>query len=66
MYICVCRGVTERDIHQAAQQGISSFEQLSATMGVGEDCGCCAGHACQVLETLAQGSGATAINGSRN
>jgi bacterioferritin-associated ferredoxin len=54
MYVCICRGVTERDIHQAAQQGICSLEQLSENMGVGADCGCCSDYAYQLLETLAR------------
>lgn len=49
MYICICRGVTERDIAQAVEQGLSSPEQLAAAMGVGTDCGCCIHHACQAL-----------------
>ncbi|BFM39442.1 (2Fe-2S)-binding protein [Synechocystis sp. LKSZ1] len=49
MYICICRGITERDIAQAVQQGVSSPEQLAETMGVGADCGCCLNHACQAL-----------------
>lgn len=54
MYVCICRGITERDIRQAASGGICSIEELSEKMGVGQDCGCCSGYACQVLETLAQ------------
>lgn len=63
MYVCICRGITERDIHQAARQGICSLEQLSEKMGVGEDCGCCSGHAGQLLETLAQSTDFPTTNG---
>ncbi|MBE9202829.1 bacterioferritin-associated ferredoxin [Synechocystis salina LEGE 06099] len=50
MYICVCRGISDKQIEAAAQQGITSLEELSESMGVGADCGVCQGHACQVLE----------------
>jgi len=54
MYICVCRGISDKEIEEAAQQGVTSLEQLSASMGVGADCGVCQGHACQVLEAIAK------------
>jgi bacterioferritin-associated ferredoxin len=54
MYICVCRGITDKAIQAAAQQGLTSIEQLSETMGVGMDCGVCQNHACRVLEAIAQ------------
>ncbi|AIE75986.1 MULTISPECIES: (2Fe-2S)-binding protein [unclassified Synechocystis] len=54
MYICVCRGISDKQIEAAAQQGITSLEELSESMGVGADCGVCQGHACQVLEAIAR------------
>lgn len=54
MYVCICRGITERDIHRAAHQGICSWEQLSKAMGVGDECGTCSSHARQVLDALSQ------------
>jgi bacterioferritin-associated ferredoxin len=54
MYICVCRGITDKEIQAAAQRGVTSLEQLSESMGVGADCGVCQGHACRVLEAIAQ------------
>ncbi|MEB3160284.1 MAG: (2Fe-2S)-binding protein [Synechocystis sp.] len=54
MYICICRGITDRDIKQAADQGITSIQGLTESMGVGADCGTCHGHACQVLAAIAE------------
>lgn len=54
MYICVCRGITDKHIQAAAQQGVSSIEELAQSMGVGTGCGVCHGQACQVLEAIAQ------------
>lgn len=50
MYVCICKGITERDIHQAVEQGISSLEKLSEVTAVSKDCGCCADYACKVLQ----------------
>jgi bacterioferritin-associated ferredoxin len=50
MYVCICHGVTDKDIQQAAQQGVSSMEKLSESMQVGSQCGCCKECANQVLE----------------
>jgi bacterioferritin-associated ferredoxin len=50
MYICICRGVTEKDIQNAVKQGICSMESLSESMGVSTQCGCCTTHACKALE----------------
>lgn len=50
MYVCICNAVTERDIHQAVQQGISSVEQLSEVTSVSLVCGCCKSYAGQIIE----------------
>ncbi|BAQ65948.1 (2Fe-2S)-binding protein [Geminocystis sp. NIES-3709] len=49
MYVCICKGITERDIHKAVEQGISSLEKLSEVTSVSKDCGCCTDYACKVL-----------------
>ena len=43
MYICVCKAVTERDIHDAVRHGVHSMKQLSRELGVGKECGLCVG-----------------------
>lgn len=43
MYVCVCNGVTERDIDGAIAAGCCSLRQLRDTLGVGNCCGRCAG-----------------------
>lgn len=42
MYVCVCNGVTERDIDSAIAAGCCSLRQLRDTLGVGNCCGRCA------------------------
>ncbi len=49
MYVCLCHGVTDREIRQAAEKGVSSMRQLGQELGVGTQCGRCACTARQIL-----------------
>ena len=42
MYVCLCHGVTDREIREAADNGVSSMRQLGKELGVGTQCGRCA------------------------
>ena len=42
MYICVCKGVTEREIREAAARGAHSLKDLRRELGVATECGKCA------------------------
>jgi bacterioferritin-associated ferredoxin len=55
MYICLCNAITDRDIVKAAEQGVSSSEDLAHQLGVGLGCGRCISCAKSVLsDALAQ------------
>jgi bacterioferritin-associated ferredoxin len=41
VYVCVCNGVTDRDIQRAVDEGCDSLEALAARTGCGSTCGCC-------------------------
>lgn len=41
MIVCVCNGVSDRDVKAAIKNGVSSVEELSANLGVASGCGCC-------------------------
>ncbi len=41
MYVCICNGVTERDIRQAAEAGCRSLPELTMRTGAGANCGSC-------------------------
>lgn len=49
MYVCVCLAVTERQIHQAAQEGATTLKDLRRELGVTSECGRCATCARQCL-----------------
>lgn len=41
MYVCVCHGITEAAIRDAAEQGVQDFETLQAFTGCSSSCGQC-------------------------
>jgi len=49
MYICICHGITEKDIQKAVGEGVSSIARLSELTMLGKQCGCCTKHANEVL-----------------
>ena len=50
MYVCICNGVTDRDIRQAAEAGCRSVAELTMRTGAGATCGSCLDLAAQLLE----------------
>jgi bacterioferritin-associated ferredoxin len=58
MYICLCSGITDGQIVQAAEEGARSPEDLAHALGVGLGCGRCTSCAKAVLvETVARITG---------
>ena len=53
MYVCICNGVTERDIRQAAEAGCRSLPELTMRTGCGATCGTCLETAADILEAHA-------------
>ena len=49
MYVCICNGVTDRDIRQAADAGCRSLAELTMRTGCGATCGTCLDMAGQLL-----------------
>jgi bacterioferritin-associated ferredoxin len=50
MYVCLCNGVTERDIRQTAAAGCRSMSELTMRTGCGAGCGSCVEAATALLE----------------
>ncbi|HTH39329.1 MAG TPA: (2Fe-2S)-binding protein [Rhodocyclaceae bacterium] len=42
MYVCVCKALTEKDVHSAVAEGCSSVKELKRRLGLGSECGRCA------------------------
>ena len=51
MYVCLCHGVTEAMIEDAAQAGARDLQQLTMLTGATSGCGSCADMAESVLKS---------------
>jgi bacterioferritin-associated ferredoxin len=49
VYICVCNGITEREIRARAEEGLRTLAELESCLGVGAGCGRCRHAAKEVL-----------------
>lgn len=49
MLVCVCHGISDRDITSALEEGVSSFKELRAQSGLATACGQCAQYAKDML-----------------
>ena len=49
MYVCICNGVTEREIRQAVGLGVTTLKELRDGLGVGGCCGKCGSCAKDIL-----------------
>lgn len=52
MIVCVCRRVSDRDIHQAVHNGAACFDDLQIDTGVATQCGRCEGCVREVLSSV--------------
>ena len=41
MIICHCRGINDRTVHDAIDDGMETVEELAEICGTGSDCGGC-------------------------
>jgi bacterioferritin-associated ferredoxin len=41
MFVCLCRGVTSREVAEAAHRGARTSKEIAAACGAGSDCGRC-------------------------
>ena len=49
MYVCLCKAVTDSDIHEAVNGGVRTMRQLARATGCSSNCGRCAVTAAEVL-----------------
>jgi bacterioferritin-associated ferredoxin len=50
MYICLCHGITDRQIRRAVEQGASSLGEVQMQLPVGGCCGRCEPAARELIE----------------
>jgi bacterioferritin-associated ferredoxin len=49
MYVCLCKGVTDKAIKQKVAEGVCTMRELKLCLGVGSQCGKCTCQAQQIL-----------------
>lgn len=49
MYVCICNGVTDHQIRQAALDGCATVSELTMRTGCGSTCGSCLDMAADLL-----------------
>jgi bacterioferritin-associated ferredoxin len=52
MYVCVCKGITDRQIKAAIADGASSLGQLRKALGVATQCGKCSVMTREILDDV--------------
>ncbi|MET8332426.1 (2Fe-2S)-binding protein [Streptosporangium canum] len=50
MYVCVCRAVTENEVHDCIAGGAKSARQVRDITGAGGDCASCVRKICAILK----------------
>jgi bacterioferritin-associated ferredoxin len=61
MIVCVCNNISDREIRQAVDLGVSSIDELRRDLGVATCCGKCATYAEEVLTMHLETIGTTVI-----
>ena len=49
MYICICNGITDKQIRDAAKAGVTNLSGLQQELGVAAGCGTCGDAAAEIL-----------------
>ena len=53
MYICLCHGITEKQIRACVRSGEArTLCELRGQLGVATQCGCCEGQASELLDEV--------------
>ncbi|AWM81385.1 (2Fe-2S)-binding protein [Gammaproteobacteria bacterium ESL0073] len=55
MYVCLCQGITDKDIRDAINSGCSSYKEVRAALNIASQCGKCGCLAKQITkETMVE------------
>ena len=49
MFVCICHGITDSTIREAAENGVTSVSELTMRTGAGSTCGSCMDMAADLL-----------------
>ena len=54
MYVCLCNGITDKQIRNAARSGVADLRGLQRELGVAAGCGSCREMAADILRESGQ------------
>ncbi|MDY0067985.1 MAG: (2Fe-2S)-binding protein [Steroidobacteraceae bacterium] len=54
MYVCVCHGISDRQIREIVDRGASSLDEVQVHLPVASCCGCCEETARELIEAHAE------------
>lgn len=54
MYICICRQVTDKEVHQAISDGATTLRELCEMLPLGAQCGRCCASAESIIQERTQ------------
>ena len=52
MYVCICNGVSDRVIRDAAEAGCTSVAEMTMRTGAGSCCGSCLGLVGEIIQEV--------------
>lgn len=52
MYVCICNGVTDRQIREAAEAGCATVAEMTMRTGAGSSCGSCLGLVAELIDEV--------------
>ncbi|MFT4860856.1 MAG: bacterioferritin-associated ferredoxin [Pseudohongiellaceae bacterium] len=59
MYVCICRQITDNQIRDLCREGVSSFQDIRARLGVASECGKCGKLAQSIVKEFSKNAGFT-------
>lgn len=57
MYVCLCKGITDKELRTVVQQGATSFRKVAQETGCATQCGSCACMAKEIIDSTLAESG---------
>ncbi|HXK40000.1 MAG TPA: (2Fe-2S)-binding protein [Candidatus Paceibacterota bacterium] len=54
MYVCLCHGISDRQIRDVVRRGAESLDEVQAHLPVASCCGCCEDVAREMIESIVE------------
>jgi len=54
MYVCLCNGISDRQIRECVDRGATTLDEVQARLPVANCCGCCESTAREIIELHAE------------